>query len=214
MLFVLICTEGRVSEPQYIKAYCRATEGQSAARRRVEVVPLSTEGNQGHAELINKANEVLSAFIANPENCIEESDAVEKWLVCDFDDMQINMGELRRQAEENAYSLVINKPNFEYFVMSHFYSPAEIASVNKRDFAQKINAKVAKLNKQDWVTEVTKLPPYSKKEHHAADFFGKLLSYGGDEMIERVRSISMSENGGNFTEMPKLIARIDEIYED
>lgn len=224
MLIVLVCTEGEVSEPAYIKALKSTYSGQapSAKLAAVEILPLPLGGNQGHVKLIETANEKVSQAETDQESILslmEEYDDTEceKWLICDYDDMDkhgVEIDELRQKAEESGYHLVINKPNFEAFVLMHFISVDKIAKLDPKSYKGEINRQVDLLNTKNLEKGFTKTmltPPYAKKKYHAETFFGSLLPQN-IELINEVLLHKPEYDKTCFSEMPTIIARLKDIY--
>jgi hypothetical protein len=222
MLFVLICTEGEVSEPEYLKAIGDSLRGQAPqlAAANVEVIPVPLGGNQGYNALIDKANQEIAAYFANPDNCIEDSDTVEKWLVCDYDDIEksgVNIDDIRKQALSDNFKLIINKPNFEFFLLLHFMMPEDAAKVKPKDYITEINSHIEAVNlsnKNDkGFTDSMKISPYSKKKYVARNCFGGLFTFN-PELIEVVAELDIDTSAGRYSEMPELARRIKEIYQN
>lgn len=117
MLYFLIAVEGE-SEKGPIKALVRKLAAQASnSYGRVEIVPISVGGNHGYRRLVEVATNSVNNYLTDPGNCYEKDDVVEKWLVCDYDDMDkmgVTRDEFKNMAEAEGFSLVISKPRFEF----------------------------------------------------------------------------------------------------
>lgn len=220
MLFILVCTEGNVSEPSYLEALSSALGGQAPHKTgaALETIILPLGGNHGHNKIIQKAEEAIAKKEGDQNSILSlkgEDDTCEKWLLCDYDDMEehgANIDALRQEAEKAGYTLIVSKPNFETFVLMHFLEPSEIAKIKPKDYVSVINSKVAELNKLNEAkgySDSMKIPPYSKKKYAAPKFFGLLL--GDMELVEAVLSRNVDLSCNCYSEMPKMIQRLKEL---
>lgn len=220
MIFVLICTEGDVSEPAYIEALSAAIGGQAPRNvsANVEVLPIPLSGNQGHAKLIAAADAAIAKHSKEGLVGIAGSeDQIEKWIIVDHDDMESNgvdACDLRKQAEAAGYTLVVNKPNFEYFVLSKVCNPEKAITIKRGDFIEHIDSHINELNTQNQqkgFSDIMAIPPYSKKRFVAPKFFGLLLDRH-PELISKAAELEVDTTQHHYTEMPKIINRISELY--
>jgi hypothetical protein len=217
MLFVLICTEGKNSEPICVDSITAVLrEGSpTIVAGKTETVPIPLGGTHGYTRLLEIADRKVDEYIKNPENLVEPSDEVQKWLICDYDDIErsnITIEKFREAGATAGYEVVINKPNFEYFVLSLFIAPEEIVGIDKTNYKQKIDASITELNKQ-LGTEYSglKIPPYSKKKYVVQELFGKLF-HQHPELIDSIVNMAVDTTASHYTEMPKLVKKLKEIY--
>ncbi|MCL2371565.1 RloB family protein [Candidatus Saccharibacteria bacterium] len=221
MLFVLICTEGEVSEPAYINALKAAIIAQAPQNAgQVEVEALDLQGNQGHTALISRANEKVADYTDIEDSYIGEGDTVEKWIICDYDKMHergVSIEDLRQDARDAGFELIINRPNFELFILLHFMSIDEAVGIRPSQYETIINQKTDELNSRNLVekvgfTSAMNAPTYSKNRYHARTYFGQLMSRN-PELIDLVASIECDTAWNAYSEMPKIVVRIKEIFE-
>lgn len=76
MLFILLCTEGEVTEPEYLDALVNSIKGQSpqTGDSMVDIISIPLGGNQGHRRLVESADQKVKDYTENPENLIYLSD--------------------------------------------------------------------------------------------------------------------------------------------
>lgn len=55
-----------------------------------------------------------------------------------------------------------------------------------------------------------KIPPYSKKRHIARDLFQKITAYNPELLLDMAGSLS--ESSESYSDMPKLINRLMDIF--
>src|SRR3990167_3426593 len=192
MLFVLVCTEGKVSEPECIKAFLSIMPSQipQAGEEYVDVVPVPLNGNHGYKILIEKAEEQIEILENDEESMLflaqdlDDGSEKEKWLVCDYDQLDssgITYEEFERSVKDAGYTLIMNKPNFEYFILAVLSDWKTADSTSKSKYEDKINSLIDKLNESNKVekhfTDAQKIPYYSKKLHVAEKSFGMLFQY-------------------------------------
>ncbi len=225
MVFVLICTEGEVSEPAYIRALSSALGGQAprSVSTNIEVIPIPLGGNQGHARLLEVANQRLEECLQNEDSllCLAgPDDVLEKWIIVDFDDMDgrgIDVEQLRADVLAAGYTLVVNKPNFEFFVLASMtdIETAMVAS-SKSQTITEINDRLASLNDEDTKKGFSKamLMPakYSKKTYVAEKLFGLMLDRH-PRMIKNAAQLEVDTAAEGYTEMPLIIKRIMKLYQ-
>ena len=223
MIIIAICTEGESSEPNYLGAYRKTIFGTTPnLKARFEINPNPLSGNQGHSEAIFKKAEVeLQKAKNDKENLLSitsEEDRIEKWLIVDYDRMEkhgVKETEFRRLAEENGYNIIINRPNFEFFVLCHFIPVEEAKEIKNEEIKIQINEEIKKYNKSHGYStnnnQALKLPLYSKKRYVSKDLFDKL-------MAENIKLLKMIEKKGftygdknHYSEMYKLFNRINNL---
>lgn len=223
MIFVLICTEGQVSEPSYLRTLSDVVSGQrpTSISTNVEILPIPLGGNQGHVKLVKAANTAIEVHCKKQDSILsiaDDNDSIERWLIVDYDDMDshnIDISSLRQEAQDNGYTLVVNKPNFEFFVLAHFLEPNAIATIRPNRYISNIDTHTTRLNNTNrrgrGFTRAMFMPPYSKNKHAANKFFGLLLHYH-PELIERMKNFEVNIDETRYTEMPLIINRIIDIY--
>lgn len=225
MLVVAICTEGDNSEPAYIKALKLVFSGTAPQLDDIglQIVSVPLHGNQGHKKILEKADKAIEAEKTNTDpkapsilSLVEAEDEVEKWIICDFDKMNlagVDIARLRSDAKVAGYELVVTRPNFEFFILLHFISFDEAVKIKPANYETKLNELIVQYNNSMGFNSPLKqglrLPKYSKKKYIAPDLFCKLLN--GD-LLERVANIPFDETSEKFSEMPRVICRIREIY--
>lgn len=222
MLFVLVCTEGDVSEPVCIEELHKVLKGQrpQSGEAFVEIVTIPLGGNQGHKKIIAKAEREIGLVAQDSERLLslaQEDDERQKWLICDHDKMDqagIDLQDFRTQVAAAGYTLVMNKPNFEFFVLALLIGIDAAQDVKQKDYADVIEREIESLNqrnrKEKGFTDNMMIPPYSKKKYVSIDFFGKLMHYH-PELLQGLTETEVNDSV-NFTEMPKLINALKTIY--
>lgn len=223
MIFMLICTEGEVSEPAFLSALCSNLKGQAPKNisTKVEIIPLPLGGNHGHRKLIEVANTEVEKYCKNEDNYITlagKDDRIEKWIVVDYDKMNkrgVDPKKLREEAKKNGYTLVINNPNFEFFILATLACPGKtISSVKPNYLTNEINMHILSLNKEDTAKGFGKnmlMPLYSKKLHVADKLFSGMLGYH-PELIDKAANLNVDVSASHYTEMPKLLKQIQGLY--
>jgi hypothetical protein len=222
MILMLVCTEGKVSEPAYIDALVAALGGQAPRNisKNVDVLPIPLSGNHGHAKLIEIANRAVELYSRDSiVSLAGEEDTIEKWIIVDYDDMDkhgVVVADLMAQAEAAGYILVVNKPKFEFFVLTQLAGIDAARSVSPALYASNINAYINELNETDknnkGFSKGMLMPSYSKKKHKAKKLFDLLLGYH-PELIDKAMALSIDINEDCYTEMPKIVRRIKELYD-
>ena len=221
MLFVIVCTEGAVSEPECLNALLDSIKGQAplGGNKFVEVLPVPLGGNQGHVKLIERAEGQIERLRKDPESLLsitESGDEYDKWLVCDYDNMDesgVEFDKFKEAVAISGYTLIVNKPNFEYFVLC-LIAGVDIANKTRHaNYFKKINEHVGLLNiknkSEKGFTDSMTIPPYSKKKYEARAFFSKLLQFN-PELLQSLAE--KAPNSSDFTDMPKLIRTLKSIY--
>lgn len=225
MLFVLICTEGDNSESECLTALDASLKNGQVPQeviRFVEVLPIPLGGNQGHVKLVEKANKQVETMERDPNSLLhlalsEDGAEHDKWIVCDYDaldDANITLQELRQQASEAGYKLVVNKPKFEYFVLCLLIGAEDANKVESGHYFVEINKRIDDLNKQNKTqkgfTDAMSIPHYSKKKYVTRELFGKLFSYN-IELLDNL-PVEHSDEDSQYTEMHCLINAIRLLY--
>lgn len=218
MIVLAVCTEGENSEPNYIEALKNVLFGTVfGGNTVVEVVPVPLGGNQGFKKIFEKANAELESRKRDPRDILsvlEEDDEIEKWLIVDYDKMYrygVSEEWMRGEAVRNGYVLIINKPNFEFFVLAHFIPIVEVAEVATKDLKNTINDRISDYNSQRGFNEdefsALRLPKYSKGCFQSKDLFWRLLDQNINllNIFNKERSYCDDEH---YTEMWKIIERI------
>lgn len=225
MLFVLICTEGDNSEPECLTALDTSLKNGQVPQEVVsfvEVLPIPLGGNQGHTRLVAKANKQVETMEKDIDSLLhlamsEDEAECDKWIVCDYDaldDANITLKELRQQAADAGYTLVVNKPKFEYFVLCLLVGADLANRVESGQYFVEINKQIDILNERNKTekgfTDIMSIPHYSKKKYVTREFFGKLFSYN-IELLENLPD-EYSDEDDQFTEMHKLVRAIRLLY--
>lgn len=222
MLFVLICTEGEVSEPECIKAFLSTLRNQApqSGEENIDVIPIPVGGNHGYKILVEKADAQIKLVEADKDSLLHYADPEsmkEKWLVCDYDQLDesgITHEEFRKVVEASGYRLVISKPNFEYYVLSVLAGWEVANKTHESNFVGEINSYVDKLNERNKIeknfSDALMLPYYSKKMHVAEEFFGKLFHYNSELLLALNETDNTSKE--RYSEMPILVARLEDLH--
>lgn len=219
MICLVVCTEGDSSEPAAIREFSILTAGQTYPEPDVFTVPLG--GNQGHKKLFENAGRKV-AELKDPRSdsvlsLASDADTVEKWVICDYDVMDkngISEEEFRKSAREAGYEVVINKPNFEFFVLTLLAGSEYATSIKPKDYITEIDKAVKRLNdkniKEKGFSDTMTIPPYSKNKHVAEKFFGNMFSYNPDLIKNFHDTIGSNEK---YTEMARILQRITEVID-
>jgi len=108
---ILICCEGKTAK-NYFEILADIFRISYATA--IEIV-----GEKGmYKSLIDKTVEERQKYAQEKELDIEE---IECWAVCDCDKMPIKYHELREYAEKNNVKLAFAKPQFEAYLVQHFF---------------------------------------------------------------------------------------------
>lgn len=218
MLVLAVCTEGENSEPNYIEALKSVLLGTSPiGYMAVEVVSVPLGGNHGFKKIFKKADVELGLKAQDSRNImsvLSHDDMVEKWLIIDYDKMHkygVSEDWMRLEAVKNNYKLIINKPNFEFFVLMHFMPIAEAVMVATKDLEGEINVKIGEYNNSRGFDKdefsALRLPKYSKGSYQSKDLFWRLLDQNMNilETFDKERCYCDDEH---YTEMWKIIERM------
>ena len=221
MIVLAVCTEGKNSEPNYIEALKNVLLGTApGGNTAVEVVTVPLGGNHGFKKIFEKANAELELKTQDPRNILsvlEEDDELEKWMVVDYDKMHkygVSEEWMRDEAVRKGFVLVINKPNFEFFVLMHFVSVPEVAEIATKDLKDTINDRISDYNSQRGFNKdefsALRLPKYSKGSFQSKDLFWRLLDQNMDLLgiFDEERCHCDNEH---YTEMWKIIKRMKEL---
>lgn len=223
MIFMLICTEGDVSEPAYIRAASKTLGSQvpRSVSTNIEVLPISLGGNQGHTELIAAADKAIEKYSADSVLSIAgDEDTIEKWIIVDYDDMDkhgVNPTDLRQEAKNAGYALIISKPNFEFFVLASLTDTARASAVGKNQIVTEIELCIKSLNEIDsnqkgFSKEMLMPASYSKKTHVAEKLFSCML-LNHPELIANAAMLYVDIDAEHYTEMPEIVKRLMQLYE-
>lgn len=221
MLFIAICTEGEVSEPTYIDALkteiYKQMPGQEISKIDFIVIPLN--GNQGHSvnKIIERANNSIKKEQAKCAAAPGDDWSIEKWLILDYDKLEkdVNIKIFKQGIAQAGFELIINKPNFEYFVLLNFMTPNEIDKIKIEAFEDEINNQINKLNKVleaiPGLSCLNKICKYNKHKYNRMFYY--LLRYHSSSLNMAVKhSNGTVSKKGYLSEMSKLINRLDKIY--
>ena len=222
MLYLAICTEGENSEPAFIKELDRVFSGQSINQSgaSVAVVPVPLNGVHGHNRIIEAANEALDLGLQKrtdgPLSDFSTGDNLERWLICDYDYMEkhgVVLEDFKEMVREAGYNLVINRPNFEFFVLALLAGAEAAIAESPSNYENAINAAAEAINisnaKKDF-SDGMMIPKYSKRHYASPNFFGKLFDFNR-ELIEDFCKINFDDSSERFSDMSKIINRIKEL---
>lgn len=215
MILVAECTEGENSEPNYTKALKDVYFGTSAiTNTNLEIIPIPLYGNHGFRKIFDVAEEKISQAKNDSGNLlsiIDPNDKVLKVLIIDYDKMDklgIREKDLRDEAKKRNFILIINRPNFEYFVLCHFIPSEEAAEVPMKDLLERINEEVKNYNEIHGYDKpeysALKLPNYSKNRYESEDFFRMLLDQNPG-IIDTLTKEKLCKSSEAYSEMWKLI---------
>ncbi len=171
-----------------------------------------------------QAKQLVTAYCTDPNSLVLIDDApqIEKWLICDFDKMDrrgVDLDSLRQEAKQYGYEgLIINKPNFEFFVLLHFLPFGEAQSVEINRYQAVTDEAVSSLNQRNIADKgfsaAMSVPRYShvKNRYAAERFFGTLL-LNNPELIDFVIKNGGKHADARFSDMPLLIKRLRRVFE-
>lgn len=220
MLILIVCTEGENSEPAFIRQYGRCALGQ--IHPDIEIVEIPLGGNHGHRKIFEIANKKIEELkqsddsilsLIDPESDIE----LRKIIICDYDKMEkhrIDEKEFREVAEQRGYQVIINKPNFEFFVLAYLTNIKYALSIKPGNYEIEINKAIDDINKRNHTlkgfSESLDTPHYSKNRYTADKFFAKLLDYNMAELDRNFceQDIDLTKNG--YTQMKDIMLEIQE----
>lgn len=222
MLYLAICTEGENSEPVFIKELDRIFSGQSINQSgaSVAVVSVPLSGVHGHNKIIEAANAALDLGLQKkmdgPLSDFSTGDDLERWLICDYDYMEshgVILEEFKMMVSESGYNLVINRPNFEFFVLTLLAGVEAAVAESPSNYENAINAAAKAINTSNiekGFSDGMMIPKYSKKHYAVPVFFGKLFDYNR-ELIDVFCKIEFDDSSERFSDMSKIINRIREL---
>jgi hypothetical protein len=215
MHYVIICTEGEVSEPAYLNALKLAVLGQTPGyETKVFIVTLPIGGNADHGEKLMMATDVAVEKCIQEELCFydEDQDELEKWIVCDYDNAA-DINGMRQLAAERGYRLAVSKPMFEYFILLHFLDVNEAKYVKPRDYERVINEQIDIINEKNGWDKIRQLtiPHYSKNRFQAKACIEKLLCQM-PMLVERIASNKCDIKSDKYSEMISLVQRIVKLH--
>ena len=225
MRFIIIGTEGGVSEGAHIDALKDSLVRQVPTSRAVglEVVPLGLGGNHGHVHLVENANVAVDALMADENHvlsCIGDEDDAEKWLVCDYDSLNthgVDEEALRNEANAAGFTLIINKPNFEFYVLGLLKGFDHAKTIKPSQYEHEINQAIDELNRvnveEKGFGQASRIPPYSKKRHIAPKLFSQLATLHPellDNVLVETAAIDYRET--SYSEMPVLVRHLVDAY--
>lgn len=224
MLFVLICTEGEVSEPVCVEAFLTSISTQSprSGDEFAEVIPVPLKSNHGFKILVDRANTAIEKLENDTDSLLHlamvEGEATkEKWLVCDYDQMDelnVSFDDFSKAVKDSGYELVMNKPNFEYFVLAVLAGWDVANKTYERNFVGEINRYIDKLNAENKRTkgfsDALMIPHYDKSRRVSEKFFGMLFSYN-QELLLNLMAQEVPDNE-RYSDMLVLIERLRKLY--
>lgn len=150
-VIVIICCEGKQSEPQYFRAVIKQRR---VAQGRVKVHVLGSKGQ--HKKLVDNCRTIRANMSREKE--VEEND-IEVWAVCDKDKMDCTLAELQKYARDRNVSLAFSDPRFEAYLLQHFgYSATSSSGKSlETELNRKLKTKTGKTyqkNDLSWVIEI------------------------------------------------------------
>lgn len=218
MLVLIVCTEGQNSEPAFIRQLGRCVLGQ--IHPNIEIIEVPLGGNHGHTDRVFEEADRRIEYLKSDEDSIlslvfDDNEAViEKTLICDYDKMQkhgITEEDFRSNAIAHNYRLILNKPNFEFFVLSFITSPEYAITIKPREYEQEINKTIDVLNLKDrnekGFVDTMKIPYYSKRQYQIELCFGRLLEYHPELLTEFCRK-KPDLDAKCYSQMGELLAEI------
>lgn len=212
MKFVVIVTEGEVSEPCALDGLVKFFRSQAPqAYAHLEVITVPLGGNQGYKELSRLAGEKVAELVSKYD-MHGEDDEIIRVLVCDYDDMDecgVKVGELREEMEGWGYMLCVTRPKFEYFVARLFFSEEELVNVNAEALAGKIQEGIDKYN--EGREEAIRIPAYGKRRGEAERCLGTIFNLD-PSFVDKACEIDDRPNGKQYTELPKLVRMLRELF--
>lgn len=210
MRYILVGTEGEATEPASIEGVLAPLRQQSPrGYANLEVVPLPVGGHHGHGDrLITEFERRVTEYISNPDNCVEPTDDIVKYLEVDYDKMEehdVAEDDFRKKVIAVGAIPIITKPKSEYFVARLFYDEAEVLEKLDRgeDPTSIINRGVKAYN-DTCEYDFQRLPLYSKKQHRADSWFGMLFDRNPD-FLRRAIGMNVDISQKYYTEIPELI---------
>ena len=222
MLYLAVCTEGENSEPAFIRELDRVLDGQSTNQgdTSVAVIPVPLNGVHGHNKIIEAANAALDIDLQKktdgPLSDFSSVDILERWLICDYDYMEkhgVIFEELKKMIHEAGYNLVINRPNFEFFVLTLLAGLETAIAESPSNYMNAIDIAAKTINDSNikkGFSDGMMIPGYSKKCYAIPIFFGKLFDYNR-ELIDKFCQIRFDDSSKRFSDMSKIINRIKEL---
>lgn len=222
MLYLAVCTEGENSEPAFIRELDRVLDGQSTNQgdTSVAVIPVPLNGVHGHNKIIEAANAALDIDLQKktdgPLSDFSNEDILERWLICDYDYMEkhgVIFEEFKKMIHEAGYSLVINRPNFEFFVLTLLAGLETAIAESPSNYMNAINIAAKDINASNTkkgFSDGMMIPKYSKRCYAIPIFFGKLFDYNR-ELIDKFCKIRFDDSSKRFSDMSKIINRIKEL---
>lgn len=212
MKFVIIVTEGEVSEPCAIDGLVKLFRSQAPqVYAYLEVMTVSLGGNQGYKELFERAEAKVAELVEKYE-IDYENDEIVKALVCDYDSMDncgIGVGDLREKAGEFGFTLYVSKPKFEYFIARLFFSKEELRRVNSGALVGKIQEGIDGYN--EGREEAIRIPPYGKKRGEAERCLKTMFNLD-PEFVNKACEVIVESEGEQYTELPLLIMMLREFF--
>lgn len=223
MLYLAVCTEGENSEPAFIRELDRVLGGQSTNQgdASVAVVSVPLNGVHGHNKIIEAANAALNIDLQKKtdgplSDFSNEDDILERWLICDYDYMEkhgVIFEEFKKMIHEADYNLVINRPNFEFFVLTLLAGLETAIAESPSNYMNAINIAAKDINASNTkkrFSDGMMIPKYSKRCYAIPIFFGKLFDYNR-ELIDEFCKIRFDDSSKRFSDMSKIINRIKEL---
>ena len=155
-------------------------------------------------------------FLSNTLNESKISDNSKKMIICDYDYMEkhgIIFEEFKKMIHEAGYNLVINRPNFEFFVLTLLAGLETAISESPSNYMNAINIAAKGINASNTkkgFSDGMMIPKYSKRCYAIPIFFGKLFDYNR-ELIDEFCKIRFDDSSKRFSDMSKIINRIKEL---
>ena len=178
-------------------------------------------GNHGHTKIFDAADEAIQKERESEDSLLslidEDSDIVlKRIIICDHDKMEkhgISEEQFRKTAAERDYQVVINKPNFEFFVLAYLTSIEYALHTKPENYEIEINKAVDTINEQNHKAKnfpkSLDIPHYSKNKYAADIFFAKLLDYNMAELDQEFRVCSNKDlTKDGYTQMGDIMTEI------
>jgi|InofroStandDraft_1065614.scaffolds.fasta_scaffold05140_15 hypothetical protein len=224
MLILIVCVEGESSEPAFIRQHGRCALGQ--VHPDIEIVEVPLGGNHGHRKIFEIANKKIEELKRSDDSILslvdsESEIALQKIVICDYDKMEkhgITEDEFRDAAAENGFQPIINKPNFEFFVLTYLTNFEYASKIKPSSYLVEINTAIDVLNKENHsikgFPESLSIPHYDKNKYTSEKFFSNLLEYNRSELDQRFCTYDPCIRESHYTQMKDFITIVQGYSEE
>jgi|GEM_PF-630271 len=199
---ILICCEGKKTEPQYFKALMKARRIGTGSVK-VEIVPGAGKQHQ-HKELINKSL-VICDELRKKQN-IEKDETIEIWAVCDKDQMNCSLKELEEYAKKCRVNLAFTDPQFEIVLLQHLCFSSTNSSKGK---LEDLLSKKMRERSKNFVAARNKIKNLQYKKNNL-QFFENLFDEDRHVVEQAIENCRKLENRDNtpYTTAHNLLIRL------